>query len=64
MLKGDSAQAVLADLAVSIPQGETWVGWVESGKYLQCYNTTGDTAKKGKVLITGDANIKLACIKV
>ena len=64
VLKGDSAQAVTADLDVSIPQDETWAGWLESGKYLQCYNTTADTAKKGKVLITGDENIKLAVLKI
>lgn len=64
VLKGDSAQAVLADLDVSIPQDETWVGWIESAKYKQLYNTTADTTKKGKVLITGDENIKLAVVKI
>ncbi len=64
VLKGDSSNAVLADLEVSVPQDENWIGWIESGKYKQLYNTTADTAKKGKVLITGDANIKLAVTKV
>lgn len=64
VLKGDSSQAVLSDLEVTVPQDETWIGWIESGKYKQCYNTTADTVKKGKVLLTGDANIKLAVLKI
>lgn len=54
--KGNALQGT-ADLAVVVPKGEKHTIVVESGKYKNISGTN-----KGKILITGTADVKLACV--
>lgn len=63
ILKGDSKQSVNKDLEVTLAPTEVWVGFIESGRYKQHYNTTADTEKRNKMLLTGGSDLKVLCIK-
>lgn len=54
--KGNGVQGV-ADLVIAVPKSETHTIVVESGKYKNVSGTN-----KGKIVVTGTADVKLACI--